>query len=113
MEKIPGYEDQMTRLVEQQNKALENVALLDKAMAFMQQAKDHLSNSYVGTVERQFVTYVEKFFSRQKDVHVMIDKDLQIKVEEQGMLHEVEYYSGGLTDIFVLCMRFCAGGCAV
>lgn len=106
VEKIPGYEDQMTRLVEQQNKALENVALLDKAMAFMQQAKDHLSNSYVGTVERQFVTYVEKFFSRQKDVHVMIDKDLQIKVEEQGMFHEVEYYSAGLTDIFVLCMRF-------
>lgn len=73
-------------------------------MELLNQAKDNLSNSYVGEVERGFKEYASSLLEQELG-HVMVDKDLKLYIDEQGAAREVGSFSAGMVDSILLCMR--------
>ena len=103
-EKIPEWQDQIAQMEEERADAEKKCDLLDKTMEFLEQAKDNLALSYVGKVERGFRKYADKLLDTRAG-RVMVDKDLQIYIDEQGVRREAGCYSVGTMDSIMLCMR--------
>lgn len=104
VENIPAWDDQMAHMKEEQQSAEKKCALLDRTMELLNQAKDNLSNSYVGEVERGFKEYASSLLEQELG-HVMVDKDLKLYIDEQGAAREVGSFSAGMVDSILLCMR--------
>lgn len=104
VENIPAWEDRIKRLKEKLEDAEKKCFLVDQTMEFLNRAKDHLSNSYVGQVERGFKHYAETLMGDGLG-HVMVDKDLHLHIDEKGADREVGSFSTGMVDCIVLCMR--------
>ena len=104
VEKIPEWEDEMARLTQQRQEAEEKCALLDRTMAFLEQARDRLASSYVGPVEQGFRAYAASLLAPRMG-QVMVDKDLRLHIDAQGADREVGSFSAGTADSIMLCMR--------
>lgn len=104
VEGIPAMEDRMARLKSEEETAEKKCALTEQTLAFLNQAKDNLANSYVGKVERGFEHYADTLMGDGLG-NVMVDKDLHLYIDEKGAAREVGSFSAGVIDCIVLCMR--------
>lgn len=103
-EKIAEWRDQVARLKEEKEDKEKRCSLLDKTIELLDQAKDNLSFGYVGKVERGFKNYAEQLLDDMSS-HAMVDRNLKIYIDEQGMQREAGYYSVGTIDSIMICMR--------
>ena len=104
MERISEYADQIARLTTQRTEAEKKVELLDETLSLLEEAKDNLSNNYVSSVERSFVQYANTLLGDQIG-KITLDNELQVRVEEFGEPRDIHYFSAGVTDCLMICMR--------
>lgn len=104
VEKIPEYEDQLIRIQEELDEATRKYEIADKTMEFLNQAKDNLASSYVSDVEKGFLHYADILLS-DKIGEAMVDKELNLYIDEKGARREVGSFSSGMIDSIMLCMR--------
>ncbi len=104
VEQLPEWDDQAARLAEEQQEAERKSALLDRTMELLSRAKDNLANSYVGKLEQSFTRYADELLNGRLG-RVMVDKDLQVHIDEQGAARDVGFFSAGMADGILLCMR--------
>lgn len=101
---LPACLDQLARLTAQKAEAQRAYALLGKTQEFLEQAKDSLSKSYVGTVESSFRKYADSLLEGQLE-HAFVDRDLKLLIDEKGKAREAELFSTGTYECVMLCMR--------
>ena len=79
--------------------------LLDDTMAFLEQAKEELSGSYLGPIRRSFAEYLRRLWEDQPG-QTLVTQDLEVQLERYGQVRELGYFSAGQADLVMLCMRF-------
>lgn len=104
VEKIPEYEDQLVRIEDELAESTRKYELADKTMDFLSRAKDNLASSYVGDIENRFLKYANLLLENQIG-EVMLDKELNLLVDEKGAQRELGSFSSGTIDSILLCMR--------
>lgn len=104
VEKIPEYEDQLVRIEDELAESTRKYELADKTMDFLSRAKDNLASSYVGDIENRFLKYANLLLDNQIG-EVMLDKELNLLVDEKGAQRELGSFSSGTIDSILLCMR--------
>lgn len=103
-EEIPGLQDRLAGLEESLQRDRTNLNRLDKTLRLLEQAKDQLANSYIGTVEQRFTEYADRLFAGRLG-EAMLDPNLQLSVGEQGKQRIVGSFSAGTAEGIMLCMR--------
>lgn len=101
---LPDLEDKMARVQTALREDKRKCALTDRTITLLQQAKDRLSNGYVGKIEAGFRKYAEMLLDGQLG-DVILDKDLRLHIDEKGASRELGCFSAGMTDSILLCMR--------
>ncbi len=104
VDKIPAWEDEMTRLQAELQADRRKCTLAEQTLALLQQAKDNLSNSYVGKIEAGFRKYVDILLDGRLG-DAILDKDLRLHIDEKGAARELGSFSAGTVDGIALCMR--------
>ena len=104
VERISKLDDKMADLKEQKEEAEKKCMLLDRTMDLLDQAKDNLANSYVNKVESSFINYAKLLLDTESN-HILIDKDLNVYVDEYGASREIKSFSMGVIDRIMICMR--------
>ena len=104
VDELPECLDQIERLTEQKAEAKKAYDLLIKTQDYLQMAKDRLSHSYVGPVERSFKQYADELMDGQLG-QVLMDNDLNLLIDEKGKAREAELFSTGTYECMMLCMR--------
>lgn len=104
VEKIPEYEDQLVRIEDELAESTRKYELADKTMDFLSRAKNNLASSYVGDIENRFLKYANLLLENQIG-EVMLDKELNLLVDEKGAQRELGSFSSGTIDSILLCMR--------
>ena len=104
VEQIPQLNDQVVYLKDKLLESQHSCEVLDTTKHFLEQAKDNLSNRYLGPVEQRFLFYVKELFG--DSFHsLLVDQDLHVQIDEQGSNRKVDYFSTGTIDCIMLCMR--------
>ena len=101
---IPDLEDELRYLQEKKRADQKKSDLLDDTMAFLEQAKENLSGSYLGPIRQRFAGYLEKLWPEQEG-QILVTPELQVQLERLGEVRELGYFSAGQTDTVMLCMR--------
>ena len=104
MEKIPSWEDTIARIQTELEADKKKCEITEHTLELLKQAKDNLANSYVGKVERGFEKYANTLF-RGKLGRVIVDKELEVYIDESGINREIRSFSAGTVDALMLCMR--------
>ncbi len=104
VDKIPDWEDEMARVQAELREDRRRCTLADRTIELLQQAKDKLSNGYVGKIEGGFRSYADQLLAGQLG-HAALDKELQLRIDEKGADRELGSFSAGTIDSLVLCMR--------
>ncbi len=104
VERIPDWEDEMARLSTEREESVKKCELTDRTLEFLSEAKDRLSNNYVGKVEQRFEEYAKNLL-RERIGRTIVDKDLKLTIDEKGDAREVASFSAGMKDCIALCMR--------
>ena len=105
VEQIPQLQDDLQRWQEQKASDQHSAAVLDATMDFLEQAKENLSNSYMGPIRRNFTEYLGKLWEDQEG-QLLVTQDLDVLLERFGQARELGYFSAGQADLVMLCMRF-------
>lgn len=104
IEQIPDIEDQIKRLKIERKNAENSRDILDKTLSLLEMAKSNLSTQYVGGVEQNFSKYMQELMGNDFN-NAMVDHDLKIQVDEKGEAREIGYFSAGMVDCMLICMR--------
>ncbi len=103
--RIPDMEQELVQWQNRKEEGQRNARLLDDTMAFLEQAREKLTTSYLGPIRESFLRYL-KMLDFDIREQVFISPDLQVQLERQGQARELGYFSAGQTDMVMLCMRF-------
>ena len=103
-DRIPQLREELARWQQQKEEGRENAHILDDTMDFLQQARERLSTSYLGTIQTHFGYYLSKLEGMPCE-KFLIDTDLQVQLERLGQTRDLAYFSAGQTDLVMLCMR--------
>lgn len=104
-EQIPQLRDDLQMWQEKKATDQHSADLLDDTMAFLEQAKENLSGSYLGPIRRSFGDYLSRLWEDQ-DGQTLVTQDLEVQLERCGQTRELGYFSAGQADLVMLCMRF-------
>lgn len=102
--RIPALREELTQLQKQMAEDRGKARILDETMAFLRQARERLSTSYMDTIRNRFAWYVAQLEVAAGEKY-LIDTDLQVYPERMGQTRELAYFSAGQTDLVMLCMR--------
>jgi len=103
-EQIPLLMDDLQLWQEKKQEDQHRADILDDTMAFLEQARENLSLSYLGPIRRSFGGYMEKLWGQQEG-KMLVTQDLQVQLERYGAARELGYFSAGQSDLVMLCMR--------
>lgn len=104
LDRIPELQDRLEACRIRKKEGQVTAGLLDETMDFLQAAKDSLSSSYLGPIQRSFREYLGAMTRTEEKI--LITGDLEIQLERQGQARELGYFSAGQVDAVMLCMRF-------
>jgi DNA repair exonuclease SbcCD ATPase subunit len=79
------------------------VALLDRTISYLEEARRTLSESYLDRLQAGLRRYLAQLWPEFQAAFV--DQNLNIKVEQGGKARELAYFSAGSEDLVLLCMR--------
>jgi hypothetical protein len=88
---------------EQRKEGQRKVALLDRTISYLEEARQKLSESYLDRLQGGLRRYLAQAWPDHQAVFV--DQNLNIKVEQGGAARELGYFSAGSEDLVMLCMR--------
>jgi DNA repair exonuclease SbcCD ATPase subunit len=103
-ERVEELREELVRWQQKQEKGRENVRILDDTMDFLQQAKENLSTSYLGSIRTRFGYYLSQLEDSAGESY-FVDADFQVQLERMGQARELAYFSAGQADLIMLCMR--------
>ena len=103
-EQIPLLTDDLQLWQEKKQEDQHRADILDDTMAFLEQARENLSLSYLGPIRQSFGGYMEKLWGQQEG-KMLVTQDLQVQLERYGAARELGYFSAGQSDLVMLCMR--------
>ncbi len=104
LESYPKLVNTIRELVEKKEKAVNELRLLRKTSNILRQARENLSGRYYFRVEDQFNNYMKVWLN--SDVfRGIIDENLNVSIEENGLTREADRYSTGYCDLIDFCMR--------
>ena len=103
-DRIPEIWDGLEFWQEKRNGDQQKARILDDTMAFLQDARDSLTTSYLGPIRESFHRYLEKL-TQVTGEKVFISPELDVQLERFGQARELGYFSAGQTDTVMLCMR--------
>lgn len=104
IDRIPTLTDELTRLTEQKAADTDSRRLLDCTAAFLEQARESLSTSYMGSVQKHFVQHLRRLTGEQPN-HIAVNSDLEVQLERMGSARPLSQFSAGQNDAVQLCMR--------
>ncbi|MDI9472797.1 MAG: AAA family ATPase [Bacillota bacterium] len=104
-DKIPSLQDDLAKWAEERKKGIKGAELLDQTIELLQQSKDSLSRSYLGTIYQSFTKYMKRLLGEDEE-NIFVTQDLDVQMERRGAARELGYFSAGQIDIVMLCMRF-------
>ena len=104
-ELIPQLQDDLAAWQEKRAADQRSADILDETMAFLEQAKEDLSGSYLGPIRRSFGEYLHRLWEDQSG-QTLVTQDLDVLLERYGQVRELGYFSAGQADLVMLCMRF-------
>ena len=105
LERIPGLQDELAQWQQKKEEDSRKVTVLDDTMAFLQQARENLSNTYLSKIQTQFASHYAKMSGRSQD-KLLVDAELEVQLERMGQARQLEFFSAGQKDLVMLCMRF-------
>jgi DNA repair exonuclease SbcCD ATPase subunit len=104
IDRIPTLTDELTRLTEQKAADTDSRRLLDCTAAFLEQARESLSTSYMGSVQKHFVRHLSRLTGEQPN-RIAVNSDLEVQLERMGSARPLSQFSTGQNDAVQLCMR--------
>ena len=104
VQQIPELREELQQWQEKKAADQKKSDLLDDTMSLLEQARENLSNSYLGPIQASFAGYLEKLWENQEG-QVLVTPDLDVQLERFGAARELGYFSAGQTDVVTLCMR--------
>ncbi len=112
---IVHYEEQLSNLKDLESKKdeleeslkeyNERFDILSKTVEFLDCANENLKVKYRKPLEDALNKYLSLIVIEKK-ISAKIDTDLNIFIEENGVLKEADYYSKGFQDLFRICKSF-------
>ena len=102
---IPRIRDALEYWQMKKDGDAEKSAALDRTLEYLQQAKDNLTGSYLGTIQKRFAAYLSRLTGEERD-KILVTGDLEVRLERQGAARELAFFSAGQSDLVMLCMRF-------
>ena len=105
VDQIPQLQDDLQMWQEKRVEDQHSAQILDDTMNFLEQAKENLSNSYMGLIRRNFAGYLRRLWTDQEG-QTLVTQDLDVQLERYGQARELGYFSAGQADLVMLCMRF-------
>ena len=84
-----------------------NYKLLKTTETLLKEANDSLLAKYVKPMKDR----LNEYLSIVSNKNFFIDTDFNFTYEEDGIRREIDYYSKGIQQIVVLCMRFALIDC--
>lgn len=103
-DRIPRLQEELEHWQYERDTGRENARILDDTMDFLHQAREKLSTSYLGTIQKRLGYYLSKLEGTSSE-KFLIDTDFQVQLERLGQAREMAYFSAGQTDLVMLCMR--------
>lgn len=104
LEQLPAWQDQLEQDQAELQEVTDKSNLLDTTMDLLMQAREQLSTNYVGRVEQSFLQYANTLLGDSYGT-LTLDHDLNIVLENDGVVHSLEYFSPGAIDSMMLCMH--------
>ena len=109
---ISNYEEDIIKkeeLLAEKDRIINEIANMEKnynilktTEALLNKAQDSLLAKYVKPMKDRMSSYL----SLISDKNFFIDTDFNFTYEENGIRREIDYYSKGIQQLIVLCMRF-------
>ena len=104
-EQIPVIQEDLQLWQDRKNADQHCADILDDTVAFLEQAKENLSTSYMGPIRGSFNGYLNRLWKDQAG-KTLVNQDLEVQLERYGESRELGYFSAGQADLVMLCMRF-------
>lgn len=101
-EKKEDVETEIESLSAQKKEKSHEYEILEKTMGFLQKAKDNLDANYSEPMKDNFEKYINLLGSK---LNVVIDTNLNVSLEDNGILHESKSLSEGYKDLVNFCAR--------
>ena len=104
LDAIAPMTDELEQCRQQRLQDLHSAELLDRTIEFLEQAREALSERYMGTVQSRFLGYMNRITGQARE-QIFVTPELEVTMERLGEPRSMEYFSAGQTDIVTLCMR--------
>ena len=101
-EKKEVIENEIESLSERKQDKSEEYNILLKTQEFLTKAKEQLDANYSDPMKENFAKYVKMMGG---NLNLVIDTELKVSLDENGMLRETEFLSEGYKDIVNFCSR--------
>ena len=98
-------EEKLTELSEKIQESERKYELLSRTLELLKTARDRFLGRYLTTLKEKTAEYLSILEPAWKD-SIEMDVDLKIRIRQQGILRDPEYFSTGWQDLFRLAQRF-------
>ena len=98
-------EEKLTDLSEQIQELERKYELLSRTLELLKTARDRFLGRYLTTLKEKTAEYLAILEPAWKD-SIEMDVNLKLRVRQQGLLRDPEYFSTGWQDLFRLAQRF-------
>ena len=98
-------EEKLTDLSEQIQELEQKYELLSRTLELLKTARDRFLGRYLTTLKEKTAEYLAVLEPAWKD-SIEMDVNLKLRIRQQGLLRDPEYFSTGWQDLFRLAQRF-------
>lgn len=103
LEEIECDEAELSALQEEYDLTLKKYEIINKTRQYLEKAKHNFSMKYMDVIRDSFEKY-RNIISPSSEKYEL-DANLNIKLKDNGSLHEIDYLSEGYKDLVGLCRR--------
>ncbi len=104
-DRIPDLSDQLDSWREKRDAGRKKAETLDKTIAYLEQARQSLSETYLDKIKQSFVRYLNQLLPEEDGSGVFVSQELEVSLERRGQVREPGYFSAGVGDLVKICMR--------
>lgn len=94
----------MEVLKESYNEVLNKISIVEKTMACLAEAKKELSKSYMPKIKQGLSQYLKRL-SGGEFANAAVDDGFGLYIEEKNSLRDFGFFSRGISDLGVFCLR--------
>ena len=98
-----AVQDALLTVTEERAQAEFSYLVADTVSQLLAQAKDNLSSSYLPKLTARCSELLSQI--TQSNYAVVVDRNFNVKIREQGQTHDMSEFSRGIREITLLCFR--------